>query len=187
MLRHGPARTLAVRLDPRFSQTPEAGPVAITPGERDVVQGQWHPKIRRVFEYWQSKHPRDSLPGRQHVDPLEIPDLLPTLWLLDVQPEPFRLRYRLLGTGVVAARGRDHTGQWLDEAHPEIKADPGHLDRYRAVVATKTPSWRRGKPRFWFHRDYGLIENLVLPLASDGRQVDMLMILTIMYWREAQD
>jgi hypothetical protein len=118
---------------------------------------------------------------------VEIPELLPTLWLLDVQHEPFRLRYRLVGTGVVAARGRDQTGQWLDEAHPEVKDDPSYLERYRAVVATGIPSWRRGKPRFWFHEDYGLIENLILPLATDSVTIDMLMILTVMYWREDID
>lgn len=193
MLRHGPARTLAVRLHPSLGQSPQGGPVEVPLGAHETAATQWHPKIRRFFDYWQAKHPprasTDSggLPGRQNIDPLEIPDLLPNIWLLDVQHEPFRLRYRLVGTGIVEARGRDQTGQWLDEAHPELASDPVYLERYRSVVASGNPSWRRGPPRFWFHADFGLIENLILPLAADGTHIDMLMILTIMYWREAGD
>lgn len=190
MLRHGPARTLAVRLHPRFGQAPQAGPLEVAPGQHEAAATQWHPKIRRFFDYWQAKHsvPKHSgggLPGRQNIDPLDIPELLPNIWLLDVQHEPFRLRYRLVGTGIVEARGRDQTGQWLDEAHPELASDPAYLERYKAVVESGKPSWRRGQPRFWFHADFGLIENLILPLAADGAHIDMLMILTVMYWREA--
>ena len=57
---------------------------------------------RRVFEYWRSKAPEGVLPGRRDIDPLEVPDLLPWLTLIDVvwEQERLRLRCRLMGTGV---------------------------------------------------------------------------------------
>ena len=39
----------------------------------------WHPKTRRVHDYWREIHPGKNLPGRQHFDPLDIPDLMPQI------------------------------------------------------------------------------------------------------------
>ncbi len=147
----------------------------------DTVAAQWHPKIARFFLYWRSIHPNAGLPGRQHFDPLAIHSLLPGIWLLDVQREPFRLRYRLVGTEAVDVLGAEVTGQWMDEAHPVVAHQPDYLDRYRTVIEQKTPSWRRGTPRFSIHKKYTTLENLAVPLAADGETVDMLAVLTVFH------
>jgi len=148
---------------------------------KDLAQ-PWHADIVGVHDYWRSIHPPVGLPGRQHVDVLDIPrELLPRIWLLDIQPEPFRLRYRLAGTEIVRAIGREVTGQWLDDAHPHLKNEPDYLARYREVLASRTPSWRRGRAVLWTHQDYREIENILLPLARDGASVDMIMVLTVLY------
>ncbi len=141
----------------------------------------WHPKVLRFHAYWQEIRPAAGLPGRARFDPAAIPDLLPGIWLLDVHRGPLRLRYRLVGTRIVEAIGREVTGQWLDEAHPHIARDPSVLARYRAVVETGVPSHRRGRIRFWRHHDYREIENLVVPFAADGRSVDILAVLTVLH------
>jgi hypothetical protein len=134
----------------------------------DAAQA-WHPKLQRLLQYWKSIHPPQGLPGRQHLDPLAIADLLAGIWLLDVQREPFRLRYRLAGTRIVEAIGREVTGQWLDEAHPHLAGKPEYLERFREVAETGVPSRRRGPARLWRHEDYREIENTVFPLATDGQ------------------
>lgn len=141
----------------------------------------WHPKLRRFLNHWRAIHPPKGLPSRRDFDPMRIYDLLPNVWLLDVWPGPFRLRYRLIGTRIVATIGRDATGAWLDEAHPHIARNARALERYRAVVDRHTPSWRRGPPRLWRHDDYGEVENLIVPLASDGRTVDILAVMTLLH------
>lgn len=167
----------------KASSSDGLGPLAVT-REGDGPGVQWHPKITQILDYWRAKTPPGRLPGRQHIDPMELRQLLPLLWLLDVQREPFRLRYRLVGTAVADAMGQDFTGRWMDEVHPHLAGGgSAYLDRYRAVAATGVPSWRRGTPRLWFNEEHKEIENIVLPLAADGVQVDVLMILTIMYWR----
>ena len=52
----------------------------------------WNPKVARFFAYLLSLKPARGLPGRQHFDPLEIPDLMPRVWILDVLREPLRYR-----------------------------------------------------------------------------------------------
>jgi hypothetical protein len=45
----------------------------------------WNPSFRRLYEYWRYLHPTDGrLPGRQHFDPLDIADLMPLVWMLDI-------------------------------------------------------------------------------------------------------
>ena len=153
-----------------------------TPAVLDV--SAWHPRAARLYRYWQSVAPPDALPGRRHFDPIDIPELLSCIWLLDVQRHPFRLRYRLAGTAIVEALGREVTGQWLDEAHPRVREEAAFFVRYRGVVENGEPSWRKGLPRLWTHRDFGNIENLLLPLAQDGRSVDMLCAFTVFYRRD---
>jgi hypothetical protein len=99
-----------------------------------------------------------------------------------VQHEPFRLRYRLVGTRVVEAIGREVTGQWIDEAHPHLLGTPGYDERYRGIAMSGIPSRRRGQAQMWQHEDYREIENVIFPLATDGKTVDVLMVLTVMYW-----
>src|SRR3546814_3761584 len=80
--------------------------------------------IKALYDYWQSIRPNDlALPGRRHFDPLDIPELLPNIWMLDVKRDPLRFRFRLIGIDIVRFTGRDSTGQWLDEVYPGYAAD----------------------------------------------------------------
>ena len=46
------------------------------------------------------------------------------MWMLDVHRDPLRYRYRLCGTEMVRSLGREVTGIWLDEAHPQLIENP---------------------------------------------------------------
>ncbi len=141
----------------------------------------WHPRVARLYRYWLSIHPAVGLPGRQHFGPVRRAELPARIWLLNVQHNPFRMRYRLVGTSFVEAVGREVTGQWLDEAHPHLRNEPGFFERYQRAAEQKQPEWRKGKPRIWAHRDFGEIENVLLPLAADGVTVNILLAYTVLY------
>jgi hypothetical protein len=142
----------------------------------------WHPRATRLYRYWRSIHPRAGLlPGRQHFDPIEVPELLPGIALLDVTRDPFRLRYRLCGTAMVDAIGREVTGLWLDEAHRDGDAAAAYLARCRRLVRDGAPNWDKAPSRLWAQRDVALVESLLLPLARDGRNVDMLCSFGLPY------
>lgn len=140
------------------------------------------PDIATIYEYWCEAAPDRPLPGRQDIDPTTLPArLLPSIWLLDVQREPFRLRYRLVGTAIVEAMRADPTGKWIDEAHPHVKTRPEFFERYDRVFRTGVPSRRRGIAQLWIHADYREIENLILPLAGDGTNIDILLVTTKLF------
>jgi hypothetical protein len=144
----------------------------------------WHPLCRDLLEYWEKIAPPGLLPGRQHLSPTDIPALLPRVWMLDVFRQPLRFRYRLVGTAEVRTLGRETTGQWLDEAHPEFLADPTLNGRFRFMVETGEPTWRRGPVRWGHDSEHRLVENCMVPLAADGSHVDIIFAISILYYQD---
>jgi hypothetical protein len=141
----------------------------------------WHPLVRRFYEHWLSLAPPGLLPGRQQIQPEDMVPLLSRLWMMDVHRDPLRFRYRLCGTTLVHSLNREVTGQWLDEIQPETVYNPTVRDRYRFVAEAGRPTWRRGRS-FW-DRDpqHRTIENCVAPLAADGKTVDVIIGLAVLF------
>lgn len=144
-------------------------------------RGGWHPLIRQFYEYWRSVAPEGQLPGRQHIHPEQIPGFLSRLSLFDVYRDPLRFRYRLCGTELVRSLGREVTGMWLDEAHPQAVAKPESRERFRFIVETGQPTWRKGTPLWSRHPDHRTIETCIVPLAGDGRTVDKILAFCILF------
>jgi hypothetical protein len=146
-----------------------------------VDPAAWHPPVRCFYDYWLSVAPPGRLPGRQHIVPEDIVSLLPRLWMCDVFRNPLRLRYRLVGTEIVRSVQRELTGHWLDEAQPESVSNPTLRNRYRFIVETGRPTWRRG-PTLW-SRDpqHRTVENCLVPLATDGETVDKILAMTAVF------
>ena len=133
------------------------------------------PRLRRFYDYWQSKHRDGRLPGRQDIDPLEIPDLLPHVSILDVvgEGDAMRFRFRLVGTANVHIAGREHTGAFIEDVFEAD--DAARLQTaFRGIVESREPHYWltsvavRGNRPVHYAR-------LMVPLASDGQNVDMLM------------
>lgn len=118
------------------------------------------------------------LPGRQHIDPLEFADLLPWIMLIDVLPqtagEP-RYRIRLMGTEVVEIQGADETGRYVEE----VLTGPEGAEVIRGcdeILRTRQPHHRRGGVAT-SGREHMYYERVAFPLASDGENVDMLILI----------
>jgi hypothetical protein len=135
-------------------------------------------RFRRLADYLAAKAPPGKLPGRKHIDPLELADLLPWLMLIDVIPqtsgEP-RYRIRLVGTEVVAIQGSDGTGKFVEEV---LTGSEGSdvIRRYGEILRTHEPQYRRGTVAAT-GREHVPYERIVFPLANDGERVDMLLFV----------
>jgi hypothetical protein len=135
------------------------------------------PMMQRLFAYWRGKCRGDQLPGRQHIDPLDFPDLLPHISIFDVVHigGAVRCRIRLMGTANVQLMGADCTGQFFDaRMRPEDAARI--MVSYRQVIAERRPHFLHGSVAIP-GREHVHYERLLLPLAADGRTVDMLLAL----------
>ena len=133
------------------------------------------PRMVELYDYWHSLRRGRSVPARADIDPTSIPHHLPNVMLINVLHDPLRFRYRLIGTRVVDATGEDRTGRPFDEVafftrHRVV------IEQYRAVVETRQPL--RSLEPFTDHEkgtSYE-VERLLLPLSSDGEQVDMMLV-----------
>src|SRR5260221_11179360 len=73
------------------------------------------PMVREMFAYWQRLTDGRMAPRPRDIEPGDIKRLLPFISIADILREPFDLRFRLAGTGVVEATGYDFTGRRLSE------------------------------------------------------------------------
>lgn len=166
----------------RSDASPAAGEFDIWTGYRlPEDRSAWHPLVRQFHEYWRSIAPPDGLPGRQHIAAEDIAPLWSRLWMLDVVREPLRYRYRFCGTAMVRSLGREVTGAWLDEVHPQLIANPQSRERFRFMVETGCPTWRSGPPLWTRDPEHRTIETCIAPLAADGKTVDMLIALSVVF------
>jgi hypothetical protein len=130
-------------------------------------------RVKEFHRYWRSKSIGDAPPSRDVIDPVEIPSLLPYLVIADLEREPFRIRYRLVGTRVAEANGADFTNRYLDECG--FAVEPLLVECYRRLVATRAPvfayyewsknGWQKPTGRV------GACETGFFPLAVKGAAV----------------
>ncbi len=142
--------------------------------------GEWHPVARQLYDYWLALHPADGvLPGRQHFDPMKVAAVLPNIWLIDVEHDPLRLVYRLVGTKIQEIAGQSLAGRLLEDVHPHLCSEPEYADRYLLPAREGVAVWASGKAVLRTESLHDETEVLVLPLAKDGKTVDMLLGVTI--------
>ncbi len=128
-----------------------------------------------LHAYWHSLKKRGRLPGRKHIRPEDFKRHLPAVSLINVirgEDGSIDYRVRLAGTGLYGVYGQEITGKTLEEAYGSA-ADywRGELDK---VVATKKPG-AGVHSLAWRGLAHMSVVWLRLPLANNGRQVDMIL------------
>jgi hypothetical protein len=135
------------------------------------------PGLKSFYDYWASLRGERPMPARVDIDPLRMPrGYLPNIMLVDVFHAPRGFRYRLVGTNVVNATGEDRTGRSFDDVQ-FFRKYPVVLEQYRTVVETGRP-FHSLEPftNFSTGTTYEA-DCLMLPLSSDGRLVDTVLVL----------
>jgi hypothetical protein len=146
-------------------------------GLTDFREQLGDPDLVRFYELWTALRGNRAMPSRKDLDPLQIgTEFLPNLMLIDVLREPRRYRYRLIGTHVVTASGEDRTGRMFENVG-FFKVHPVVVEQYERVVDTGQPLHSL-EPFMNFRSGSTYeVDRLLLPLSSDGRTVDMLVVL----------
>ncbi|MBI1775291.1 MAG: PAS domain-containing protein [Proteobacteria bacterium] len=144
--------------------------------ERDT--SLWHKKLQALHAYWRSLCRGELLPRRHEIDPVAIPHLLDSLYLINIEREPLAFRYRLIGTKLVDYRGRELKGLTMEEAHAEF-ATSAARQHYVDLAESGALQWRKGPVQFNWGQGRATIERLLLPLASDGRIPDCIIGMSV--------
>lgn len=146
--------------------------VEVTPELRAFLQRPENGAFLELYEYWLRKGVGRAMPARADIDPLDIPQLLANVFLMDVIPgPPQRFRFRLVGTRIAELEG-EMTSKYLDEFVPNA-AGTAMARHYEETTAGRLSA--RHETLHWRKREYINYDVLLLPLSSDGRTVDMLL------------
>ena len=103
---------------------------------------------------------------------------------VDVQHDPLRFRFRLLGTEQVRLWDSDPTGLWMDERFPHLAKDAPTYAYLVKSAEQGVVCYNRGFPVVHVPKDYILTERILLPLAEDGKQVDVVLGLSVYHFDE---
>jgi len=134
-------------------------------GESEITSGM----IQRMAGYLKRKRGSRPLPSRADIDPTEIRDFLPYVVLVDIQPDPLRVYYRLVGTRIAEFYG-EFTGTWMhdrpiSDAYRQIAENI-----YRTLIETKAPVYgiteMRTRSDSMVSYEWGYF-----PLSNDGIDV----------------
>lgn len=150
-----------------LQSTPGFPPAAPDGGVEDGI-------LEPMLQYWNAKRGRRALPSRADIDPVDIPELLQHIGLIDVEDPPRRYRYRLVGSYMQTMFGENYQGKYLDEAkHGRYRQFL--TDLYSSAVEQRQPMLSEAT------FDYGTdrvvtIRRLILPLGENDRApVNMLL------------
>jgi len=159
---------------------------------RNILGSDCNPRLAELARHWQRLRPigpeRTSLlPGRPHIDPAAMPKLMPAIFFTDVERgSRLRFRIRLIGTRLARLFARDPTRRYADEVMPGIDDSPLGI-ALRAVVESGLPNHGGGPVTLIPGKEYLKIERLLLPLADDGRSVDMVLGMVILSYDNGRE
>ena len=141
------------------------------------------PMLRELYEYWCSKRAGRLIPQRRDIDPAEIPKLLPHLMITEMVEGGTRYRYRLAGTAVTEAFGRELTGLYIDEVMTGAYRE--FLERlYRTVYLNRRCVLCESK--HISSRDLALkTKRLLMPLSEDGIAVNQVLAIQTFHYSSA--
>lgn len=131
---------------------------------------QWPEGLRTLHAHWDHIRAGRALPLRADFDPLDVPQHLPDIALVDIGPEGDEFTYRVVGTRVADAIGYDRTGQTASTAYADNPALGDTLGGLvRRLVEARRPFAIRAA-LYWVGRDHVTLDASILPLAdSEGR------------------
>jgi hypothetical protein len=112
----------------------------------------------RLLDYWANEG------GQQQFDPIDVPALLPNLYLLEAIGA--RFHYRVSGEAVNSLFGSQHRGKFLDEVVPEA-IYPTVAPFFQSVARNESAFFFQGRVAI-SNRDFLFFERLILPVQRGG-------------------
>lgn len=126
--------------------------------------------VRRLYAYWRGLC-AEGIPSWAQVDPADFAFALPLVFVTAIEWQPFRVKYRLVGTVASAFHG-NVTGQYLHEIKDWSKAKRTAIaDAYRLSAEERRATFWRESARDRQDGEHTFFA-AVLPLAPEGGEVD---------------
>lgn len=129
-------------------------------------------RLSHVLSCWQRWRGSQLWPARDDIDPLDLKQLLPNIFIVGAAKDGTRFRYLLTGVAVREQLGFELSEKYFDEIFTgdQLRRITGH---YQAVIAGAghyvVQLWtQRKRPIMQFRR-------LLLPMATDRTRIDTVL------------
>ena len=130
-----------------------------------------HSKLIATLEaHWIALRGDRRMPRRDEIDPLNFVSLLSYISIVELHYDPFRVRYRLVGTEVARIVGEDFSNRWLDDTGWGDAAIALNRQLYQRVAETKVPQFGLSTCE-WQGKPDHVFEWALFPLSSGGEVV----------------
>lgn len=130
--------------------------------------------LRQALDYWKSIVAVHNIPSRNEVDPMAIPNLLPTTFIM-IAEENGEFRYQLAGSKI---EQKFALGALAGKTPQEIMGERSKsaIEAYRRVRDETVLYYRDANVAWISHREeYCQNEVLLMPLSNDGVKVNMIL------------
>jgi len=104
------------------------------------------------------------------VDPVELVPWLPYISIMELHYDPFRVRYRVVGTEVARIVGEDFSNRWLDETGWGEASIALNRLLYERVAESRAPSFGLSVVN-WQDKPDHVFQWALFPLSSGGETV----------------
>ncbi len=129
--------------------------------------------LKDLMALWQSRLNGRRMPSRADFDAIELMKFGGRIALIDVEHDPRRYRFRLIGSYITAVLGRDSTGWYVDELYDRsfytLAVEP-----YERALRLLEPITSHGNMKR-MDKEFLRFSSLDLPLSDDGETVNMIM------------
>lgn len=137
-------------------------------------------RVLSIYDYWNTCRSGRSMPRRADVDPVDLPEHLPGLLLIDVEGEDARghriYRYRVVGTREVLNRQFDPTGRRVEDGY-FAKSKDDAIHSYDSVCHHRNAIYEklsfRSKDGIPINED-----SVMLPLSENGTDVSQILVFS---------
>jgi hypothetical protein len=118
--------------------------------EREWIQGQvcflerceiTSELIAGLEKHWNGVRGTRAMPRRDEIDPVDLVPWLPYVSVTELHYDPFRVRYRVVGTEVARIVGEDFSNRWLHETDWGEAGIALNRLLYRRVADSSAPSF----------------------------------------------
>jgi hypothetical protein len=124
-----------------------------------------------LLRHWNRVRGSRPFPMRDEIEPADLAPILPHIMLVGLERDPFRVRYRLVGTEIVRFAKFDFTGHYADSLQFQDDEAADWTIYYRAVAEAGRPGigqtdWTvSGSIKRW-------MEFVICPLSTTGHGID---------------
>jgi hypothetical protein len=126
------------------------------------------PYLRMLFDYWEGLRAGRVAPEASEIDALDMPrSALPFVILVDLEQNPLRARYRLVGTHSTQVAGWDYTGKYADEIGMPNTLMEEVMEDFTFALA-KRPMYANYEWPLRNKTGIVKVEMIQLPLLTDG-------------------